>query len=106
MIDRVDLTVCAQPHQMGKLHCDNPLLGQHDLQPLDEVVQIGDVGEDVVANQEIGAQPLSAQSSCGRLAEEIHTRRNSSAPSYLSNVSRRLYPEDRNLRDQRKYCSR
>ena len=96
MINGVDLTLGAQTHQMGKFHRDNASLGQQYLQPLNEIVQVGNMGEDVVANQEVGAKPLSTQCSRGRLTEEVDTRRNSSATSYHRDVSRRFYPQNVN----------
>src|SRR3954470_12901616 len=97
VINRIELALGAQTHQMRKFHGDNALLGQQYLQSFDEIVQVGNMGEDVVANQEIGTQTLSAQCPRSRLAEKVDTGRNSSVTSYHGDVSRRFYPQDGHL---------
>src|SRR5258708_9367657 len=96
MVNRVDLALGAQTHQMREFNRDNASVVQQYLQSFDEIVQVGNVGQDVVANDEIGAHALSAQCPRGSLTEEVDTRRNSSVAGYQGHVSRRLYAQDGN----------
>src|ERR1700730_2618284 len=96
MVNRIDLALGAQTHQVREFKSDDALIVQQYLQSLDEIVQVRNVGQDVVANDEIGAHALSAQCPRGSLTEEVDTRRNSSGAGYHGDVSRRLYAQDRN----------
>jgi hypothetical protein len=55
VVDGVPLSILDQPQQMGKLHRDGPAGRQQDLHAADEVVQVGDMGENVVTEQQVSA---------------------------------------------------
>jgi len=58
VIDRVDLALVKQTHQMGELHRDDPRVGEKKAHAFDEVIQIWHVSQDIVSDQQISAQPL------------------------------------------------
>ena len=70
MIDGVELVLRHQPQQVGELHGQHAGRGEEDLQPRHEVVQVRHVGEDVVADQQVGPRPSADQFAGGRRAEE------------------------------------
>ena len=73
MVDRVELVELDQPQQVRELHRDHAALGEQDLHAADEVVEVGDVGEDVVAQQQVGLE-VAGDLPRGVDAEELHER--------------------------------
>ena len=50
VINCVELIALNQPRQVGKLHRDDTAGGKQDLQAGDEVVEVGYLGEHVIAD--------------------------------------------------------
>ena len=59
VVDGVELVLLEQPQQVRELHRDRPARRQRDRQPGDEVVELRHVGEDVVADDQVG--PFAAR---------------------------------------------
>ena len=59
VIDRVELILRHQAHQMRKLHRDDAALGEQQLHPAHEAVQVRHLGQDVVSDDEVGLQALA-----------------------------------------------
>jgi hypothetical protein len=70
MVDRVELIVLHQAHQVGKIHSEYSGECEEDLQPFDEVVEVGDAGRHVVPDQEVGGTSLVEYATRGLPPEE------------------------------------
>ena len=95
VIDGVELVEFDEFQEMGKLHRQHPLGLQCKLQAGDEVVDVGDVGENVVADQEVGLGAIGCQDLGGFGAEEPDQGRDALLLGDFGDVRRRLDAEDR-----------
>ncbi len=75
VVDGVELIVLHQFQQMRKLHGDDAALAQKKLHAGDEVVQIGDMRQHVIAEQQVRLAKFGNQLACGLGPEELHNRR-------------------------------
>ncbi len=58
VVDGVELVVLDQPQQVGKLQSQNTVGLQQNLQPFDEIVQVRNLRQHVVAEDQISAAAL------------------------------------------------
>ncbi len=72
MVDGVELVPLDQPDQVWELDRDDALRGEDAIHAGGEVVEVGDVGEDVVGDEEVGAAALGGEPVGDRAAEELH----------------------------------
>src|SRR6185369_4961629 len=75
VIDGVPIILLDQVKQLRKLHGDHAAGREQDFHPTDEVVEVGNVGEDIVAEDEIGQAVFGENFVGGGSAEEFHQRR-------------------------------
>ena len=61
VVDRVELVELNQLQQVGKFECQHPFGLQQYLEPFDEVVQIRNLCQHVVAKHQVGATTFSRQ---------------------------------------------
>src|SRR5580698_7333827 len=97
MIDRIELILLHQPHQMRKLDSDDTTRPQQDLHPCDKVVEIGHLGEHVVSEQQIGALALGNQVTRSTRPEEFDEGGHALLNSHWGNICCWLDPEHRDL---------
>ena len=71
VVDGVELIALDQPDQVRELDRDDALRREDRLHAGREVVEIGDVGEDVVGDQEVGAAALGGEPIGDLAAEEL-----------------------------------
>ena len=95
VVDGVELVLVHQPQEMGELHREHAGGAEKDLQAGHEVVQVRHVGEDVVADQQIGPLPRGDQLAGGGRAEELHQRRDARRLGRGGDVGGRLDAEHR-----------
>ncbi len=107
VVDRVELVVLDQAHQVRELHRrDAARRRAASSCPADEVVEVGDVGEHVVAEQQVGARArprARARSRARRTAPRVGMP---CSLGDLGDVRRRLDAEHGDRRAPTKYCSR
>jgi hypothetical protein len=65
VIDRIELIVFHQPDEMGEFHRDHPVISHQRCEAVDEIVQVRHMGEDIVAQDEIGPAAFVHDVSCG-----------------------------------------
>ena len=70
VIDRVELALLDELHQMRKLQGDHAVRRQQLFQTRHEVVEVGHVGQDVVADEKICA-PILVENICGSVTSEV-----------------------------------
>ncbi len=78
VVDRVPLVVGHEAHQVRELHRDDAAGLEQDLHAGDEVVEVGHVGEHVVAEQQVGGGLAGERA---RRSPRRRTRRASGCPS-------------------------
>ena len=98
VVDRVELPLLHQSQEVREFHGQNPVRGQQNFHARDEVVQIRDMGEDVVAGQEIRPDAFRHQLPGIGLAEELHSGGDALLLRRRGDVGRRLDTEDRDPR--------
>ncbi len=96
MVDRVELVLVHQPPEMRELHRDRAGRLQEDAEAVHEAVQIGNVGEDVVPDDEVGLPPVGRQLPRQLRSEESLDRGNPPFDRARRHVRRRLDSEDGN----------
>ena len=104
VIDGVELRLLDQPEQVREFERDHAAGLERGLQPADEIVDVGNMGEDVVAADEVGravGQPRSASA----LAEEIDDRRDALASATSAVLAVGSTPRHGDARAW-KFCSR
>ncbi len=97
VINRVELPLLHQLHQVGKLHRHQPRRLEEDPDAADEVVQIGHVRQDVVADQQVRTASLGLELFRDVGAEELADRRNALGNGRGRGIRRRLDAEHRKL---------
>ena len=101
VIDRVELVLLHQAHQMGELDGDDTTRLQEKLQGSDEIVEVAHLGENVGTAQEIGPRSGGGQLARDLGAEHRRHSGNASIDGHPRDVSRRLDAEHRDpLRDE------
>ncbi len=93
MVDRVVLEVLDQLREMRELEGRRSVRGEQRRDPRSEVVDVGHLREDVVAQHEVGPARLLCKLPSELRAEELHDRRNAARDRGLCNVERRLDTE-------------
>jgi len=96
VVDRVPLVLVDQPHQVRELHRDHAAGLQQRPHAGDEVVQVGDVREHVVAEQQVGRR-VPGHGARGLDAEELDQRCDPLLLGHLRDVRGRLDAEHRDL---------
>ena len=91
MIDGVELRVLDQPHQVRKFQRDGAAGLERRLQAAGEVVDVGHVGIDIVADDQVGLLPIGGQLLGQSLAKEFAQHGN----AQLSRQRRRCWPSAR-----------
>ena len=61
VVNRVELTPFDQPLEMRELECCSPRGLEQDFEAGDEIVEVGDVREDVVGRHQIGGAVLARE---------------------------------------------
>ena len=88
VIDGVELVALDQPHEVRKFHGQRAGGLEQQRQAGDEIVEVGHVGEHVVANQTDRPWRPSADQLLGQLnAEEAHQRRHAHRFRRLGDVA-------------------
>src|SRR5947199_9835902 len=90
MVNRVKLSALDQPKQMGKFDSHNSLRLEQQLKTLYKAVQVGNMGQDIVGNDEVSATSLRCQFSSCTSTEESRDCRNATAPCTACHILRRL----------------
>ena len=96
MIDGVELRVLHQLQQVRELHAENAVIGQQNPETGHEIIQIRHMSEHVIADEQIAAPALVAQSSSERHPEKLRQRVDSGIHSDLRHIACRLDTEHRN----------
>ena len=96
VVNRVELILRHEPHQMGELQRDHPAWGEHDFHSGDEVVDVGHLREHVVADEQVGLPSLGDERARGLAPEELEERRHPSGNGGLGDIHGGLDPERRN----------
>ena len=83
------------PHQVRELQRDDAGRSEQDAEALDEVVDVGDVRQHVVAEHEIRREAFGLQCRGGLGAEEGDAARDAGGDRRLGDAARGLDAEDR-----------
>jgi len=86
----VELALRDEPQQVRKLHCDHAIRRQQLFHPGDEVVEIGDVRQNVVADEKIRASDPVPEVPGGIEAEVQDLRRDAAVLGDRRHVGSRL----------------
>src|SRR5262249_16963020 len=95
VIDGVELILVHQLEQMRKLHRDDAARSQQTAHPGDEIVDVGNVREDVVAEQKVRLAVVRGDRDRTLDAEEPNDGRYAFGDGDLRHVRRRLNAEAR-----------
>ena len=90
MIDGVELSVLEQAHQVRKFERDRSAGLESRIEPSSKVVDIGYVGIDVVARDEVGLPARRGQPPAKVLAEKLADDRNTELLGSDGGARRRL----------------
>src|SRR6185437_10673768 len=82
---------------MRELHRDHPSIVEQNTHAFHEVIQIWDMGENVISDQKICAQPLSPQRSSGAFAKKIDAGGDTLRTRYRRDILRRFDAKNRNV---------
>ena len=93
VVDGVELVVLHQLEQVRELHGDDAVGGEQHRHSRDEVVEIGHVGQHVVAEEEVGADALATRLAGQLGAEELDACRDAAFNRRRRDVRGRLDPE-------------
>src|SRR6266550_3459541 len=96
MVNRVKLSALDQPKQMGKFDSHDSLRLEQQLKTLYKAVQVGNMGQDIVGDDQVSATLLCCQFSSCTSTEESRDCRNASDPCNVGNILRRLHAKDGN----------
>ena len=95
VVDGVELHALDQAQQVRELHRDRAARGEQVFHAADEVVDVGHVGQHVVAQQQVGLAVFAGDVGGGGPAHEAHRRRDTLADGHLGDVGGRLDPQHR-----------
>src|ERR1035437_1617089 len=90
VIDRVELAAVQKIHRVREFENDTPLGFERPSQALYEVVGVGDVGQDVVAQDQVGLLPFVHQLPRQRLSEKLGSSGDALGLGDLGDVGGRL----------------
>src|SRR5262245_29284889 len=90
VIDGIKLILGNEPLEMRKLERDHSLRREQMRHTRGEIVEIRNLGQDIVADDEIGASPLGYQTFRKSEPEKLHQGRNILFPCNLRDIGRRL----------------
>src|ERR1700738_3768990 len=76
VIDGVELVLVNEPLKMGELERDHTIRSQQMHHSRSEIVEIGDLGEHIVANDEVCPPTLGHELLCELPAEKLDEGRN------------------------------
>src|SRR5690348_12999188 len=83
VIDRIELIVLHQFHEVRELHRNDPAWLQENLHAPDEVVQIRDMSQHIIPQKEICAFPRRRKLSGSRSSEKLYHCGNAFLHRYL-----------------------
>ncbi len=95
VVDRVELDLFEQVEHVGELDGRDSLGLEHEADALDEVVEVGHVGQHVVADHEIGSHPVGDDLVRRVHAEELRDGGDADLPGRLGHVLGGLDAEHR-----------
>ena len=95
VVDRVELVFRHQARQMRKLHCDHAPRRKQHFDAADEVVDVGNVRQHVVAEEDICTSMLGSDFGRGLAPEESHDGRNTLVDRAPGHVRRRFDAQHR-----------
>src|SRR5688572_3799118 len=93
MVDRVELIAFHQPEQVRELQRENAVGLEQSPEPTDEVVQVRDLGEYVVADKEIRGPPGRGEALRHAFTEEVNHRGDATVQGDLRHVAGGLHAE-------------
>ena len=96
VVDRVVLKPFQQAEKVRKLKGRRAVVPEEHLHPGHEVVQVRNLGEDVVAQDQAGALALVDQALRALATEELDERRHTARLGRLGDVRGRVDPQDLN----------
>ncbi len=79
---------------MREFHGDDPARLQQDCHSRDKIVQIGNLGKDIVAEEQVGLFAGCSEFARRLCTKELHQRRNTPFDSFRGNIRGRLDAED------------
>src|SRR5713226_3034201 len=97
MVDRVKLILLDQLQQVRELERQNPSGLEQDLDSSNKVAEIGNLRQNIVADQQIRLFTLRSQLSSQPLAKKLHQCRNLLLLGNFRHVGGRLNAQHRNL---------
>ena len=95
VVDRVELVLRDEAHEVGELHRDHAPRREQVFHPGDEVVEVGHLGQHVVTDQQVRPAPLSRDLPRGVAPEESDEGRHSLPLSFPRDVRRGLDAQSR-----------
>ena len=98
MVDRVELALFDEPDQVREFEGQHTLVREDPCQAGSEVVEVGDVGEDVVAHEQVRSTSLRHQPIGEGFPEELRHGRDATILADGRDVARRLDTQDGNPR--------
>ena len=93
VVDRVELVVGQEPEQVRHLDREEAVVGEQDREATDEVVDVGHLGQDVIADEQVGAASGGRELPREGSPEEPCDRRDALALGNPGDVQRRLDPK-------------
>ena len=94
VVDRVELGILDQPRQMRELHRQDTVLRQQMREAGDEIVEIGNMGQHIVAEQKVRPGSLVPQRFCEVETEKCGQGRHPVRLGCFRDVGGRLDAED------------
>src|SRR3984893_5159416 len=96
MIDRVELHMVDEVFNVRDFDYGNTFRFEHNRDPFDEPVEIGDMRQHVVGMDHIRAAVLLGETVCQVLTKEFRDSGDAALARNLSNVARRFNTKNRN----------
>src|SRR5947209_19696614 len=90
VVNRVVLVLLHQPHKMWKFERYHAEWFEDEFDAGDEVVEVGHLSQDIIADDEIGLFAFRDQLSSGLLTEELDLRRHALLDGDASDVGGRF----------------
>ena len=97
VVDRVELRLFNQSQEVRKLHAQDAVFSQNEAKPADKVIDIRDMGQNVVPDQQVAEATFIAQAFGQRDAEEFVNRVDACCARNFGNITRRLNAKDGNV---------
>src|SRR5688572_26344535 len=96
VVNRVELVSFDEPLEMGKFHRNDTAGLEENFHPCDEIIQVGNMREHVIAKQQISLRALRDDFAGGGLTEETNKSRNAAFLLGLDDICRRVDAKDGN----------